>query len=204
MTDLFADKAQDWDTRPVPAQISAGVTRTLLDTLSLDETMQVLDFGAGTGLICGAIAPHVAHVVAVDISQAMLDRLAAKPELAGKVETRCQDITQQPLDERFDLIVSAMALHHVDDTAQLLATFARHLKPDGRIALADLDTEDGSFHPAGTEGVFHQGFDRGALTDLLQKAGLGEVSFTTAATVHKDERPYDIFLVTARKSTAAA
>ncbi|NIV32583.1 MAG: methyltransferase domain-containing protein, partial [Anaerolineae bacterium] len=67
------------------------------------------------------------------------------------------------LERQFDLIVSAMALHHVEDTERLLQRFHQHLSPGGGIALADLDQEDGSFHPPEVEGVFHDGFDRTAL-----------------------------------------
>ena len=51
-------------------------------------------------------------------------------------------------------------MHHVEDTEKLIQRFAEHLKPGAKIALADLDKEDGSFHPQDTKGVFHSGFDR--------------------------------------------
>ena len=72
MTDLFKDRAADYDQRPVPQQISEGVTAAMLATVPMGPETRVLDFGAGTGLLCAKIAPHVAHVVAVDISEAML------------------------------------------------------------------------------------------------------------------------------------
>jgi SAM-dependent methyltransferase len=142
----------------------------------------------------------VAKVFAVDISQSMLDKLAAKPELSGKVETVCQDLLHKPLGKRVDLVVSAMAMHHVQDTAQLVSVFADHLLPGGRVALADLDSEDGSFHPANTEGVFHQGFDREALRSLLEQNGFSEVEYCTAQELHRDGGHYSVFLVTALKS----
>jgi putative AdoMet-dependent methyltransferase len=202
VTDHFANKADDWDSRPLPAQISEGVYRALTEAIELRPDLRVLDFGAGTGLVCAKLAPHVGHILAVDISRAMLDKLAEKPELAGKVETRCHDMLQAPLDVRVDLIVSAMAMHHVDDTRRLFESFHAHLEPDGRIALADLDSEDGSFHPPGTEGVFHDGFDRSALTNLLTDAGFSDVRFTTACDVKRESGSYPIFLVTAQKAPA--
>lgn len=199
MADHFVDKADDWDERPVPAQISEGVYAALTQALDLKPDQEVLDFGAGTGLIGGKLAPHVGRIVAVDISRAMLDKLAEKPELQGKVEIRCQDIVADPLGIEVDLIVSAMALHHVEHTGKLLERFHDHLRPGGRIALADLDTEDGSFHPPDTEGVFHAGFDREALGALVRDAGFSDVAFTTACEVDRDGRRYPVFLVTATK-----
>jgi SAM-dependent methyltransferase len=198
MTDLFKEKAEDWDTRPIPAQISEGVANALKERVPLTQNLEVLDFGAGTGLVCGKLAPKVGRIIAVDISEAMLAKLKAKEELKDKVETRCQDITQNPLEEKVDLVVSAMALHHVKDTGGLLKTFARHLRPGGRIALADLDAEDGSFHPPGTEGIFHHGFVRSDLMKKAEDAGFTEVEMTTALEVHRDDRRYPVFLLTAR------
>lgn len=199
MTDLFAEKAKDWDTRPVPQQISEAVFSALQSQVELRPDLDVMDFGAGTGLFASKVAPAVRSTVAVDVSRAMLEQLAQKPELAGRVRIACRDLLETPLDAPVDLIVSAMALHHVEDTGRLMRVFFDHLKPGGRIALADLDAEDGSFHPPGTEGVFHSGFDRDALGGLIASAGFEEVQFVTAGEVDRDDRRYPIFLVVARR-----
>lgn len=167
--------------------------------------MRVMDFGAGTGLIAGHIAPRVAKVIAVDISPSMLEALAAKPELRGKVEPRCQDIMETPLEGTVDAIVSAMALHHVEDTAALVTRFADALEPGGFLALADLDREDGSFHAPGTEGVYHAGFDRAELGGIFERSGFEAIRFTTALDVRKDGGAiYPVFFMTARKRAQAA
>ena len=199
MTDLFADKAAEWDARPLPQRISEGVSAALFARIALRSDQTVLDFGAGTGLLTTRIAPKVASVIAVDISPAMLEQLAAKPELEGKVEPICQDILAAPLDRRADLIVSAMAMHHVEDTAKLLRALFDHLTPGGQLALADLDREDGDFHPPGIEGVFHHGFDRGQLAAKMRAAGFTDVAIETACEVDKEGRRYPIFLATATR-----
>ena len=199
MTDLFRDKAADWDSRPVPQQISQGVVPAILARVAPSPDATVLDFGAGTGLLAAGLAPHVAHLHAVDISESMLAQLAAKEGLRGKVTVHRHDLLRGPLDARVDLAVSAMAMHHVADTAALLRALFAQLRPGGRVALADLDAEDGSFHPPGTDGVFHAGFDRAALGALLTAAGFEDVAFDTATVVQKEGRSYPIFLATARR-----
>ncbi len=200
MTDLFQDKAADWDSRPFPQQISEGVVGAIRANVPLDASMTVLDFGAGTGLVSNGIAPLVGHIHAVDISEAMLTQLAAKEALRGRVTIHCQDLLSAPLEVKVDLVVSAMAMHHVEDTAGLFRALYGHLRPGGRVALADLDAEDGTFHAPGTEGVFHSGFDRDALGAKLTAAGFSDVAFTTAVEVHKDGRVWPVFLVTARRN----
>ncbi|MAT27056.1 MAG: methyltransferase type 12 [Sandaracinus sp.] len=199
MADLFEDKAEGWDERPVPQQISQGVFAAIEANVPLSPDLAVLDFGAGTGLIAGKLAPHVERILAVDVSEAMLAQLAAKPELEGKAEVVCRDILEEPLDEKVDLVVSAMAMHHVEDTRALLSTLHAHLEDGGRVALADLDAEDGTFPPPETEGVYHQGFDREALGALLEEVGFREPRFVTACEVDREGARYPVFLVTATK-----
>lgn len=197
MTDLFEEKARDWDTNEMIAALSSGIGAAILEHIPLHEEMAIMDFGAGTGLITAHLAPHVRSVTAVDVSGSMLEKLAAKPELQGKVEVCCQDILQEPLERDFDLIVSAMAMHHVEDTEKLFQRFAEILRPGARVALADLDKEDGTFHPADVEGVYHHGFERSAIESLLRKHGFTAIQFTTAHVVNKEEGEYPVFLVTA-------
>ena len=132
----------------------------------------------------------------------MLEKLAEKPELQGKAEVFCQNILETPLDQQADVVVSAMAAHHVEDTRALMEALFAHIAPGGRLALADLDSEDGSFHPPGMDGVYHSGFDREALGALAREAGFVDTDFVTACEVQRNEQNYPIFLLTARRPAA--
>lgn len=200
MADLFEEKAQDWDINEMVLALSSAIGAAIIDSVNLQHHMKVMDFGAGTGLITSQIASQVANVTAVDVSQSMLDQLISKRELQGKVDALCQDIIEQPLGREFDLIVSAMAMHHVEDTDKLILRFAEHLKPGAKIALADLDAEDGTFHPEDIEGVYHDGFERATLQVTMEKNGFTNVQFITAHTVEKGDKAYPIFLLTASRS----
>lgn len=199
MSDLFNEKAKNWDASERKKLISSAVGSSILKHVPLHQQMDVMDFGAGTGLISAHVVPFVHQIVAVDISKAMLDKLTAKPALQDKVKAVCQDITDKPIKAKFDLIMSAMAVHHVENTSKLINTFYQHLKPGGKVALADLDKEDGSFHPEGSEGVFHSGFDRNELQTLLENNGFDNVQFFTVHTMQKNDKQYPIFLVVATK-----
>lgn len=200
MSDLFNEKAKDFDTNDMIKKLSSAIGFSMLEKIPLHSQMDVMDFGAGTGLISSHIAPLVNKIIAVDISQAMLEKLIAKPELHGKVEAVCQDITNNPIDADFDLIMSAMALHHIEDTNEIIGTFSEYLKPGGIVALADLDKEDGSFHPENTEGVFHSGFERDELKTILESNEFKNIQFSTAHTINGETKDYPVFLVTATKS----
>ncbi len=90
-------------------------------------------------------------------------------------------------------------------TPHILAKFrmAGHSSMAGYLCIADLDTEDGSFHADNT-GVLHFGFDRKELKELLGKTGFGEVNDTNAATIAKPvegrgEKEFTVFLLIGRK-----
>ena len=200
MADLFKEKAKDWDVNEMVRNLSSAIGSAILDNVSLNDEMKVMDFGAGTGLVSGHVAPLVNKITAIDISETMLQRLMEKPELKGKVECVCQNILEKPIDDKFDLIMSAMAMHHVEDTEKMLKSFAHHLKPGARVALADLDKEDGNFHPPEIEGVFHSGFEREEFQKILENNGFEDVRFVTAHTVSKGPQDYPIFLVLAKKA----
>jgi len=199
MSDLFNKKAKDWDTNDRVNNLSAAIGTSILNTISFQPQMEVMDFGAGTGLISSFIAPFVNKIVAVDISESMLNALIAKTELSGKVEVICQDIVEQPLDRQFDVIMSAMALHHVKDINKLIQIFSYNLKSGATVVLADLDKEDGSFHPEGTEGVFHFGFERGKLELMLESNGFNNIQFQTVHTIDGEVKQFPVFLVVATK-----
>ena len=65
MTDLFEDKAAEWDARPVPQQISEGVVRAMSEAITFDAGQTVMDFGAGTGLVASKIAAGAHHTCAL-------------------------------------------------------------------------------------------------------------------------------------------
>lgn len=200
MADLFDEKAKDWDVNEMVRNLSSAIGSAILENVNFTADMFVMDFGAGTGLISAHVAPKVDKIMAIDTSEAMLHQLMEKSALKDKVEGVCQNILDTPLDVQFDVIMSAMAMHHVEDTQKMVSSFARHLKPGAKVALADLDKEDGSFHPPEAQGVFHSGFERQYFQDILENNGFENVKFVTAHTVNKETMSYPIFLVLATKS----
>lgn len=91
-----------------------------------DAAFRVLDLGAGTGLLSALVADAFpnAHLTLADISDAMLararERFAARPNVAYLT----LDLENQPLTGRYDVAVSALALHHVAP-ANLVGVFRR-------------------------------------------------------------------------------
>jgi ubiquinone/menaquinone biosynthesis C-methylase UbiE len=107
------------------------------------EDDRVVDLGAGTGLLALALAPRVQELIAVDISERMLERLDATAFADGldNVETLVADLRRLPLDdESATLVVSNYAFHHIDDAGKelALAEARRILQPGGRLVIGDM------------------------------------------------------------------
>jgi ubiquinone/menaquinone biosynthesis C-methylase UbiE len=201
----FNEAAAEWDDDPKRVYMAQKVARAMASALSPAGTEQALEFGAGTGLLTLLIAPRVASVTALDSSGRMLDVLRGKCQQKGMANVEAIE-GSAPADlpaADFDIIYSSMTLHHVENIAALVQALADHLTPGGRVALADLDAEDGSFHGDAT-GVMHHGFKREAIAGLLEQAGFVDLTFSTAHTAEREDeagntRAFPIFLVVATR-----
>ena len=203
----FDKEAATWDENPVRVKLAEDVGDAMLAQVPLNRALRVLDFGCGTGLVTLRLAPLVGTITGADSSQGMLDVLETKSAKSalGNVQTQWLGPDGDgALGGPYDLIVSSMVLHHIEDLAPLLARFRQCLVPGGRLCVADLDLEGGRFHEDNT-GVFHLGFDRGALCKIFIEAGFEKVDAVTVATVMKPDKegqvhPFDIFLISGQRA----
>jgi SAM-dependent methyltransferase len=107
---------------------------------------RIIDLGAGTGTATLALARQSpnAEVVAVDISEPMLEHLQRKADrlgVAGRVRTVQADLDEPwPALGPADLVWAANALHHLDDPHHALTQARTTLRPGGMLALAETDT----------------------------------------------------------------
>jgi ubiquinone/menaquinone biosynthesis C-methylase UbiE len=112
----------------------------LIELIQPQPDWVALDVATGAGHTAFAFAPHVARIVATDLTAEMLAKtaeLAAKRGLTN-VETRPADAEALPFDNGwFDLVTCRLALHHFPTPRQALVEFARVLKPGGVLGLTD-------------------------------------------------------------------
>jgi 2-polyprenyl-3-methyl-5-hydroxy-6-metoxy-1,4-benzoquinol methylase len=202
----FDKEAATWDEEPRRVKLAHDVAETVIREVKLTPVMDALDYGCGTGLVTLRLQPHVRTITGVDSSKGMVGVLQEKVKKQGIRNLRTQLVDFELGDKvegTFHLIVSSMTLHHVCDPALLFREFHDLLKPGGYLCVADLDTEDGSFHGDNT-GVLHFGFDRAELKEILGKSGFNDVRDTTAATMVKpvaglSEKTFPVFLLIGRK-----
>ena len=109
-----------------------------------------LDIATGAGHTAAAFAPHVAKVVASDLTPEMLEearKLAVTKGLAN-MGTAPADAEKLPFaDASFDLVTCRIAPHHFPDVSAFVAESWRVLKPGGTFALVDNVSPDGDTAP---------------------------------------------------------
>ncbi|WP_291099887.1 MULTISPECIES: class I SAM-dependent methyltransferase [unclassified Flavobacterium] len=197
--DFFAEKAKDYDNEESRTQNVSTIAQTILKEVSFSKEMSIMDFGSGTGLLLSEIAPYVGEITAIDISSSMIEVLQSKRNAIDcPLQIVQMDLTTATLDRKFDSIISSMTMHHIKDTLAMFKKFHSLLKDNGTIAIADLDTEDGSFHTEDT-GVFHCGFDRDEFVKSAKSAGFKDIKIQDASTVTKPTGNYSVFLLTGIK-----
>jgi SAM-dependent methyltransferase len=110
--------------------IEGPLLRTVLADLSgLNKTC--LDFACGTGRIASVAAQYFGSVTAVDVSPVMLE----EADVPSNVELLLRDITLDPLDRVFDVILAFRFFLNADDALRTAAlrVIRSHLKDDGRL-----------------------------------------------------------------------
>jgi len=197
--DLFENKSKSWDMNSKRVRNARAIAETIQKNIQLKQRMKLMDFGAGTGLLSYFVAPLVDTIVIVDNSPSMLEKFKEKAsEFACQTEIREVDLSITTLNEKFDGIISSMTIHHVKNLKELFTKFYNMLEDGGFIAIADLDSEDGSFH-SDNIGVFHFGFDREILERIAKEVGFMEINFELASTIEKPHREFTVFLMIAKR-----
>jgi len=132
-TKSFDDPSHNWNRRENAERYyrsSQGEydkrVKLTLDGLGLHRDMRVLDIGSGPGTLALPMAAHVREVTALDSSEGMLSLLREHADRKGirnirTIHARWEDIDpERDLQERYDLVISSLALTMFDLRGALL------------------------------------------------------------------------------------
>ena len=121
---------------PNPGNVAPGDTAAALAKLAGDGP--VLELGIGTGRIALPLTATGVDVHGIDASQAMVDKMLAKPGGAD-IPVTIGDFSSFALDRQFSLVYvvfnTLFNLRTQDDQVRCFESVAEHLQPGGRFVI---------------------------------------------------------------------
>ena len=188
----FDAKAGEWDKN--------------MRNIERSREMKVMEFGAGTALLSFMLQDLFSSITLIDSSQEMIR--ICNEKIAQTKSTHIQavkiDLETEYFADKFDVIYTQMAFHHVSDIGKMVHKMYDLLNDKGILAIADLYPEDGSFHGEGFTG--HPGFDPDWLAALLKQSGFGTAAYKECYVQKKidatgKQNEYPVFLMIATKGS---
>jgi SAM-dependent methyltransferase len=162
--------------------------------------LKVADLGCGEGYLTMEAARWASSVVAVDRSEAVLNRAKAlaRRRRVRNVIWKQGELEKLPMrDGAVDIAMLSQALHHANEPARAVAEAARVTTPGGRVLLLDLRAhhEDWVRSKLGDRRL---GFEDGELTRMLADAGLADVRVGVGA--RKAGDPFTVLIASGTKA----
>lgn len=163
--------------------------------------LEVMEFGCKTGPISFNVKNKISDGLLVDDSDEAIKELAKKlsDRNITNIQTYSGDILTSDFDREFDVIYSAMTMHHIVDFKPVLTKLVSYLKPNGKLIIVDLLPDNGDFHCNHEEFDGHHGFTISEMSEILTEIGLKEVSgrkfYSSYKPLEDKKHPYSLFSV---------
>lgn len=125
----------------------------------------------------------------------MSDKIAAK-NIKNFTVVKC-DVFKESIDHQANVVFTSMTLHHMGDTPSAIEALSRLVAPSGYICIADLVSEDGSFHSSDFTGP--HGFSEDDIRNAFTAANIEHISYQMIYSIQKGDRSYPVFLAVGKK-----
>ncbi|WP_340820122.1 class I SAM-dependent methyltransferase [Methanolobus sp. WCC4] len=137
------EEVQNYDRKMRTIRNIAEEAETMIKLIDIQPEHSILEIGCGTGEFSIELSKHCEHVLALDISQRMLDFAREKAKTRGRDNIefgRAGFLTFDPKGKKFDAVVTQLVLHHLPDFWKLTAlrNINSMLKDGGRFYLKDV------------------------------------------------------------------
>jgi 2-polyprenyl-3-methyl-5-hydroxy-6-metoxy-1,4-benzoquinol methylase len=188
----------------------------ILEQYAFDKgTTTVLDFACGTGLTSRSIAAHVKSIVGVDISPVSIEHYNKLAQEAGyttdQMHGHALELKGTPGelgDAKFDVVVSSMAYHHIDNIDRITRVLERFIKPGGALIIVDITSIDDGKEIVDKE--YHhvvphtKGFSEAEIRQTFEGVGLTSFAHKDAGYFEYEGKRINLFVARAIKPNNAA
>ena len=203
----FDLKAASWDQNEMHWKRSEAIAGEIKKQIPLTRLMTALEYGAGTGMASFLLKDDLKEITLMDNSSEMVNVMNQKIKASKAKNLKTLNFDLEISDYRkgkFDLIFTQMVLHHVPDIDIIIQRFFKLINPGGYLVIADLYSEDGSFH--GEEFKGHKGFDINELSHTINRNGFKVISHKECFRINRmisetESRDFPVFLLVAAPET---
>jgi ubiquinone/menaquinone biosynthesis C-methylase UbiE len=121
----------------------AKETESMIKLIQLQTKDNILEIGCGTGEFSIELSRYCEQVIALDISQGMIEFAREKARAIGQNNIEFINagfLTFEPKERKFDSVVTQLVLHHLPDFWKLIAlkNVNSMLRPGGKFYLKDV------------------------------------------------------------------
>ncbi|MBN2610845.1 MAG: class I SAM-dependent methyltransferase [Bacteroidales bacterium] len=198
----FNKRARDWDSDPAKVERARIIAQEIDNFIHPEGKLNAFEFGCGTGLLSYFLRDAFKSITLADNSEGMIEVLKekiVKDSVTNFTPLLTDLLHGDPPPCCFDVVYTLMTLHHIMDLDKIFRIFYHMLNKGGYLCIADLDTEDGTFHNPQQNFQGHPGFDRNEIMSLLSKHGfrveLYKICTEIEKTVDGKQRKYPVFLL---------
>lgn len=201
----FDDVAREWDDekRINRAKIIADKIKA---TVEIEKNKLVMEFGCGTGLVSFSLCDEFKNITLIDTSKEMINIVNSKIKTLNlkNMNACCDNLANVKANEKFDLIYSSMALHHIIDVNELCKIFYDIINSNGTLCIVDLNKDDGRFHKNEIGFNGHNGFSKTWLKNILEVNGFSDIRYETfykgIKKIDNAELEYSLFIMIGQKN----
>lgn len=122
-----------------PQRLRYFPPETIVKALNLDNPKNLVDYGAGTGLLTFHIADHYpnARIFALDIEPAMVEEIQHSSDCENVFAIEITDNEMPFADEDIDAVWCITVLHEMQSPDIWLKNVYNKLKPGGKLLIVD-------------------------------------------------------------------
>lgn len=200
----FDDVSNEWDNkkRIERAKVISNKIKTII---SVAKNKSAMEFGCGTGLISFNLSHVFKNITLIDNSQGMISVVNEKIKKLNlkNINSYCYDLVENSLNEKYHIIYSSMALHHIVDIDEVIKKFNNMLISNGTLCIVDLNEDDGRFHKNEVGFNGHNGFSQKWMKNILEANGFSNIKsqtfYKSTREIDNEEVEYSLFIMTGDK-----
>ncbi len=147
--------------------------------LKRENVHRILDVGCGLGKVTVILAKKGLDVVGIDISPKLI-KLAREKALKNKVNVPFEvtKLSKFDVGEKFDAVLFAGVLEHIEDEERMIQDAKRVLKDGGKIVITDMPTFSFLYHPRDKRIGHIRRYNKSLIREKLESHGYSNIKLT--------------------------